>query len=90
MTGLLEFHIAISEILLTGFADQILYNLSLIKLWSTCAKQNAAVKTTNDACSLLAKQTLSDLFRQHPSLLIIEFEQVIQSFLVWNIYFTAF
>ena len=55
MTGLLEFHIAISEMLLTGFADQILYILSLIKLWSTCAKQNAAVKTTSDACSLLAK-----------------------------------
>ena len=50
LTGLLEFHIAISEILLTGFADQILYNLSLIKLWSSCAKQNAAVKATSDAC----------------------------------------
>ena len=55
LIGLLEFHIAHSEILLTACADQLLYNLSLIKLCSANAKQNAAVKTASDACSLLAK-----------------------------------
>ena len=48
--GMLEFHIAHSEILLTACADQLLYNLSLIKLCSACA-----TKTTSDACSLLGK-----------------------------------
>ena len=55
LVGLLEFHIALSEILLTACLDQLLYNLSLIKLCSVCAKQNAAVKIASDACSLLAK-----------------------------------
>ena len=55
-----------------------------------CAKQNAAIKTATDTCLLLAKQTLSDLVRQRPSSLIINFEQVIKSFLVWNIHFTFF
>ena len=55
LIGLLQFHIALSEILLTACADQILYNLSLIKLCFACAKQNAAVKTVSDACSLIAK-----------------------------------
>ena len=36
------------------FRDQVLYNLSLIKLCSACGKQNAAVNAV-DACSLLAK-----------------------------------
>ena len=57
MTGLLEFHIALSEILSTTCADQLMYNLSyvnLIKLCSASAKQNAAVNGS-DACSLLAK-----------------------------------
>ena len=56
--GFFEFHIAHSEILLTAFADQLLYNLynlSLNKLSSACVKQNIAVKTAVDACSLLAK-----------------------------------
>ena len=52
---LLEFHIALSEILLKACADQLLYNLSLIKSYSACAKQNGVVKTASDACSLLAK-----------------------------------
>ena len=42
LIGLLEFQIAISEILLTACADQLLYNLDLIKLCSAFAKQNAA------------------------------------------------
>ena len=55
MIGLLEFHIAHSQMLLTVGADQLLYNLSLLKLCLVCAKQNAAVKTASDDCSLLAK-----------------------------------
>ena len=47
LIGLLEFHIAFSP-------DQLFYRLSLLKLCSTCAKQNAAVNGSN-ACSLLAK-----------------------------------
>ena len=54
LIGLFEFHIALSEILLTAYADQLLYNLSLIKLCSACAKQNVVVNTT-DTCSLFAK-----------------------------------
>ena len=69
MIGLFEFHIALSEILLTACADQLLYNLSLDKLCQSCATQNAAVKT--DACSLLAKLTLSDLVVKRPSLKFI-------------------
>ena len=49
-----EFNIALSEILLTVCADQLLHNLSLIKLCSACAKQNAAVNGS-DVSSLLAK-----------------------------------
>ena len=79
---LLEFHIAHSKILLAACADQLLYNLSLIKLCSTCAKQNASVKTESDACLLLAKQTVSNLVGQRPSSLIINFKQVIKPFLV--------
>ena len=52
LIGLVEFHLALSEILLTAGADQLLYNLSLIKLCLACAKQNAAVNA-RDACSLL-------------------------------------
>ena len=44
-----EFDIALSEILLTACADQLLYNLNL----TACAKQNAAEKTASDACSML-------------------------------------
>ena len=50
-----ELHIEDSGIQLTVWADQLLYNLSLIKLCLACVKQNAAVKTGIDACSLLAK-----------------------------------
>ena len=42
-----EFHIALSP-------DQLLYNFSLIKSCSACAKQNAVVNAS-DACLLLAK-----------------------------------
>ena len=55
------FDLALSEILLTVCADQLLYNLNLIKLCWVCAKQNTAVKTASNACSMLAIQTLSDL-----------------------------
>ena len=54
---------------------------SLIKLCLVCVKQKAAVNASN-ACSLLAKETVSDLVGQLPSSLIINFDQVIISFLV--------
>ena len=47
-------------------------------------------KTAIDACSLLAKQAFSDLVGEPASSLIINFEQVIEPFLVLNIYFTFF
>ena len=40
------------------------------------------MKNTGDACSMVAKQTLSDLIGQPPSSLITSFEQDIKSFLV--------
>ena len=55
LIGFFEFHIAHSEILLTACLDQLLYNLSLIKLCLACVKQNAVVKTKIDTSSLLAK-----------------------------------
>ena len=54
LIDLLEFDIALSEILLTACTDQLLYNLNLVKLCLACAKQNAAIKTASDACSMLA------------------------------------
>ena len=54
MIGLIEFDIALSKMLLTACVDQILCNLNLVKLYSACTEQNAAVKTANDACSMLA------------------------------------
>ena len=56
MIGLLEFHVALPEILLTTCVDQLLVNLNLIKLLSACAKQNTAVKSANDTCSLSGKR----------------------------------
>ena len=88
MIALLEIDIALSDILLTACTDQLLYNFNLIKLCSTCAKQNALVKTASEACSMLAIQTLSGPFWQCPSSFIVSFEQVMEYFLVWNIYFT--
>ena len=41
--------------LFTACTDQLLYSLSLIKWCSACVKQNTAVKTAIDVCSLLAK-----------------------------------
>ena len=55
MIAFFEFHIAHSKILLTACADQLLHNLSLVRLCSTCVKQNAAVKTAIHAYLLLAK-----------------------------------
>ena len=78
MIGFFEFHIGHSDILLTACADQLLYNLSLIKSCLACVKQNTAVKTAIDACSLFAS---SDLVRQRPSSLIINLDQVIKPFL---------
>ena len=54
----------------------ISFNLNLINLILVCAKQNAAVMTVNDVCSMLAVQTRSDLVLQHTSSFIINFEQV--------------
>ena len=51
-------------------------------LCSASVKQNTAVKTGIDACSLLAKYTFSDLVQQRPSPLIINFGQIIKPFLV--------
>ena len=67
---LLKYHIAHSEIMLTACTDQLLYNLSLIQLCSTCS------------VNLLAKWALSDLIGERPSSLIINFELVIKSLLV--------
>ena len=74
-----EFHIARSEILLAACTDQLLYNLSLIKLCLACVKQNTAANAASDSCSFLAKDALSDLVRQCPSSLIINFEQVVKT-----------
>ena len=60
--------------LLTARSDQLLYNLSLIKLCSACVKQNTAVKTAIDVFSLLVGQ--------RPSSSMIDFEQVIKPLLV--------
>ena len=76
--------------LFTACADQLLYSLNLIKRCWACVKQNTAVKTAIDVCSLLAKYTFSDLVGEPSSSLIINFEQVIETFLVLNIYFTFF
>ena len=72
MILVLEFDKALSENIVKSF-----YDFSLIKLCSACA-----IKNTNNASSLLAKQTLYDLIREPPSSLIIDFEQVIKYFLV--------
>ena len=60
-------------------ADQLLLNLSLIKLCLACVKQNTAVKTAwlllaIDAFSLLAKQAFLDLAGGLPSSFINNFE----------------
>ena len=49
-------------------------------------------KTTQHqkTCLLLAKKTICDVVGERGSLLIINFEQVIEPFLVLNIYFTFF
>ena len=47
-----EFHWFALNFIANSF--QLLYNLSLIKLSSACAKQNTSVNAS-DACSLLAK-----------------------------------
>ena len=54
------------------------------------SKTKKAVKTAIDACSLLTKQTFSDLVVEPASSLIINFEQVIGPYLVLNICFTFF
>ena len=50
LIGLPDFYITHAEILLTACANQLLYNLSLIKLFLVCAKQNGAVKTASHVC----------------------------------------
>ena len=47
-------HVAHSENLLTACANQLIYNLSLIKLCSACVKQSTAVNIAINACLLLA------------------------------------
>ena len=54
-----------------------LIKVSLIKLCSVCA-----IKNTSDTCSLLPKQTLSNLIGEPRVSLIINFEQVTKSFLI--------
>ena len=54
LTGLLEIHIAVSEVVLTTCTNQLIYNLKVIELCLACVKQNVAVNASN-ACSLLAK-----------------------------------
>ena len=54
LIGFFEFNIALSKIMLTACDDQLLYKLSLIKLCSACAKQNAVVKKANNVCLMLA------------------------------------
>ena len=54
LIGLLQFHTALSKILLTVCANQLIYNLSSTKLCSACAKQKVTVNAS-DACSLLTK-----------------------------------
>ena len=90
MTVFFEFHIAHSEVLLITFADQFLYNLSLIKVFLACVKQNPAVKTAIDACSLLARQTFYDRDGQYVSSLIISSEQVtnISLFQIFHFFLT--
>ena len=58
LIGFFEFHIAHSEILLAACADQLLYNLSLINLYSACVKQNTAVNAASDTCSLFNRHYL--------------------------------
>ena len=82
MIDFFEFHIARSERLLTACADQLSCNLSLIKLCSACVKQNTALKTAINACSLIARQTFFDLVGERRDSLLINFEQVIKPFLV--------
>ena len=77
-----------SHVFNSALTDWLIF-LSLMKLCLACVKQNTTIKTTRDACSLLAKQTSSE-FIQRQSLLIINFEQVIRPFLVWSFYFTFF
>ena len=60
---------------LTAWADQLLYNLSLIKLCSACA-----IKNRSDACSLSANYLI--YLENRGGLLVINFEQVTKSFLV--------
>ena len=43
----LELHMALCEIFLTAYRDQLSYNLSLIKLCSAGIKQKVAVKTAS-------------------------------------------
>ena len=54
MVGLLEFDIALSEILLAACGDQLLYDLNLIKSCSAYSEQKVAVKTASDGYSMLA------------------------------------
>ena len=54
MIAFFEFHIAHSELLLETYADQLQYNLSLIKLFWACVKQKT-VTNASDVCSMLAK-----------------------------------
>ena len=57
----------------------MLFLVTMYKLCSACVKQN---RTAINDCSLLAKQTFSDLVGKRASSLFINFEQVIKPFLV--------
>ena len=54
MIVLVEFHIELCEILLTACTDQSLYNLSIIKVCSACAKK-ATVETGSDCLFIASK-----------------------------------
>ena len=75
-----EFHIALSEIVLTACADQLICNLGLTKFYIRHMKTKCS--NANSAYLLFAKWSLFDLVGQRPSSLIINFEPVIKSFLV--------
>ena len=80
------FHKALSKIL-TACTDQLLDDLSLIKLFGMCeTKRSSKCKR----CLFIISKIDFIWSSQRPSSLIINFEQFIKSLLVWNIDFTFF
>ena len=71
----------------TACADQLLYSLSLIKWCLTCVKQNSS-KDCNRCLFILSKIDMLWSTRRTREFININFEQAIEPFLVFNIYFT--